>query len=153
MILLFNLENHPSRASVERVFHLKKVEFRYVPESEFNLPLFQLVIPEALRKAGPLGANALGAPGKLSASVTGKLPASPVSAVSAFTDPMIIFAGLSNQEISDLIDHMNQAGVRIPLKAVLTPTSKDWTPIYLHEHLKEEHEAYESWRKQKAKGN
>ncbi|MBR3403948.1 MAG: hypothetical protein IKG91_01480, partial [Firmicutes bacterium] len=105
MILLFNLENHPSRASLERVFHLKKAEFRYVPESEFNLPLFQLVIPEALRKAGPLGANALGASGKLSASVTSKLPAAvtgkisgaPASTVSAFTDPMIIFAGLSNQ--------------------------------------------------------
>ena len=148
MILLFNLENHPSRASLERVFHLKKAEFRHVPESEFMLPLFQLVMPEALRKADPLAA-----PGKLSASVTGKLPASPVSAVSAFTDPMIIFAVLSNQEVSDLIDRMNQAGVSIPLKAVLTPTSKDWTPVYLHEHLKEEHAAYEAWRKQKAKGN
>lgn len=153
MILLFNLENHPSRASLESVLRLKKAEFRHVPESELTFPLFQLVMPEALRKAGPLGANALGAPGKLSASVTGKLPASPVSAVSAFTDPMIIFAGLSNQEVSDLIDRMNQAGVRIPLKAVLTPTSKDWTPVYLHDHLKEEHEAYEAWRKQKAKGN
>ena len=153
MILLFNLENHPSRASLERVFHLKKAEFRHVPESELMLPLFQLVMPEALRKAGPLGANALGASGKLSASVTGKLSASPVSAAPAFTDPMIIFAGLSNQEVSDLIDRMNQAGVRIPLKAVLTPTSKDWTPVYLHEHLKEEHAAYEAWRKQKAKGN
>ena len=128
MILLFNLQDHPSRETLEGVFRLKKAEFRHVPAEEFTLPLSQLALPSVLRRSNPLF----------------YAPETP-----AFSDPMIVFAGLSNETVNELIDLLNRSGApRIPLKAVLTPTSRDWTPVYLHEHLKAEHEAYETWKKQ-----
>ena len=39
---------------------------------------------------------------------------------------MMIFAGLSNQRLDELLKAMRKAGVRVPYKAILTETNCTW---------------------------
>lgn len=133
MILLFQMNSHPSLAAINGVAFFTRQEVRYVEESQYTTPLKDLAFPEL---ALPKAPKALQAP----------LPSLP--------EPMMLFAGMDHEEVSRFIDLLNQTGApRIALKAVLTPTSMEWTPLELYEHLKEEHAYYEDLAKQRKEEN
>lgn len=57
-----------------------------------------------------------------------------------FSDPMLVFCGMSQKDVSDLLDEMRRLKMpSIPLKAVLTPTNAGWPSWYLHRQLQEEY--------------
>ena len=58
-----------------------------------------------------------------------------------FDEEMIVMHNFTNKTIDSLIKALNKCGVgRVPLKAVITPTSKDWDSLTLIKALKADHE-------------
>lgn len=89
----------------------------------------------------PVDNGALGAPvGDLCA---GKPlpPAAPLIAVPE--RPALIVSGLSHQtgELGRFIDLVKDSGADLPLRAMVTPTSKEWTLSRLLLELNQEHDA------------
>lgn len=54
----------------------------------------------------------------------------------------VVLANFRERDLDTLLDLMKQAQVQIPLKAVVTPTSRSWVFGDLLAHLAEEHAAY-----------
>lgn len=58
-----------------------------------------------------------------------------------FDEEMIVMHNFTNKTIDSLIRVLNKCGVgRVPLKAVITPTSKEWDSLTLIKALKADHE-------------
>jgi len=53
--------------------------------------------------------------------------------------PAIVLANFKDKEVDRLLAMLKQAGAQIPLKAVVTPTSRNWTFGELLLHLQKEH--------------
>ncbi len=56
--------------------------------------------------------------------------------------PALVLANFKDKDVDTLLDLMKQAQVNIPLKAVVTPTNKNWVFGDLLAHLQEEHAAF-----------
>ena len=56
--------------------------------------------------------------------------------------PALVLANFKDKDVDTLLDLMKQAQVNIPLKDVVTPTSKSWVFGDLLAHLQEEHTAF-----------
>lgn len=74
------------------------------------------------------------------------LPAAPVERAPAapaapFREPMLVMANLTRPQFDGLLGDMRSQGVRVPLKAVLTPVNVGWDSVRLHDELLREHEA------------
>lgn len=61
---------------------------------------------------------------------------------------MLVFAGLSNQKLDELLKAMRKAGVRVNYKAILTETNCRWTVPELYHELAAEHETMQNMRMQ-----
>ena len=60
----------------------------------------------------------------------------------AFADEMLVFCHMTNAQLNRFLQTLKQQRVpAFPLKAILTPTNADWTPIALCAELKEERAA------------
>ena len=67
-----------------------------------------------------------------------------------FSDPMLVFCGLSQGKLDQLLTAMGRSGLpRIALKAMLTPTNAGWTSQQLWTELRREHAAMEAQRRRK----
>lgn len=57
--------------------------------------------------------------------------------------PALIVSGLSHQsgELGQFIDRVKESGAELPLRAMVTPTSKHWTLAQLLLELNSEHDA------------
>lgn len=67
-----------------------------------------------------------------------------------FEDPMLIFAGLTNQRLNQFLKLMSKNKVpQIALKAVLTEHNAGWDSVTLHDELVKEHEFMTSQNGQK----
>lgn len=64
----------------------------------------------------------------------------------AFTDEMLVLAFLDDAQQEKLLAALRQAGVRIPLKAVLTMSNRSWTALQLHDELLREDAAMRAER-------
>ena len=59
-----------------------------------------------------------------------------------FTDEMLVMCGFSGQQLNALLAAMKQNRLSpVALKAMLTPTNRDWNALQLHEELRKEHAA------------
>ena len=56
--------------------------------------------------------------------------------------PAIVLANFRSKDVDTLLDLLRTAQVQIPLKAVVTPTSRRWVFGDLLAHLEEEHRAF-----------
>lgn len=59
---------------------------------------------------------------------------------------MMVFAGLGNPKLDELLKAMRRVGVRIDYKAILTETNCTWTVPELYRELAAEHEAMKNIR-------
>lgn len=60
----------------------------------------------------------------------------------AFPEEMLVFCHMTNAQLNRFLQTLKQQRVpAFPLKAILTPTNADWTPIALCAELKEERAA------------
>ena len=64
--------------------------------------------------------------------------------------PALVLANFKEKDLDTLLDLMKQAQVIIPLKAVVTPSNKNWVFGDLLAHLSEEHVSFTSAAKEQA---
>lgn len=56
-----------------------------------------------------------------------------------FDDPMIIFANFSDNHLDEILKSLSLNGIKVPLKAVMNETNKEWSAMYLYKNLLAEH--------------
>ena len=62
----------------------------------------------------------------------------------------LVLANFKEKDVDTLLDLMKQAKVNIPLKAIVTPSNKNWVFGDLLAHLQEEHAAFTAAAKEQA---
>ena len=112
-VLLYNCSG-PQWSKLRQVFVMQKLRMKAVEPGQYGLPLAQV-----LEGSGE------------TAGVEGE-----------FSDPMLVFCSLTGPQLDRLLGAMKRAKLPpIPLKAVLTPTNRDWTSQQLWQELRWEHQA------------
>lgn len=60
-------------------------------------------------------------------------------------EPMLIMGNLDDEEVEQLLAYLRHPDIpKVPIKAVLTDTSINWSISYLYDHLKEEYKKFQS---------
>lgn len=75
-------------------------------------------------------------------------PAASPAAQGSFSDTMLVLHALSSVQLDSLLRAMREAGISIPLKAVVTEENATWTALRLHEELAREHRAMHGEKRQ-----
>ena len=112
-VLLYNCSG-PQWAKLRQVFLMQKLRMKAVEPGQYGLTLTQV------------------------------LEGSPETAgvEEEFSDPMLVFCSLTGPQLDRLLTAMKRSKLPpIPLKAVLTPTNRDWNSQQLWQELRREHEA------------
>ena len=118
-VLMYNCSS-PEWAKLRQIFLMLRVRIRQVTPEQYGLTLEELLSrSEEIR---------------------------PVE--ESFSDPMLIFCGLAQGRLDQILMAMSRAGLpRIALKAMLTPTNKSWTSQQLWTELRLEHDAMTAQQK------
>ena len=61
--------------------------------------------------------------------------------VEPFTEELLVMAGLNERQLDAVLTDLRRRKVRVPLKAVVTPTNAAWTPGELYDELCRERQA------------
>ena len=80
----------------------------------------------------------------------GKTVAQLLGEVETKTARTLVLANFKEKDVDTLLDLMKQAKVNIPLKAIVTPSNKNWVFGDLLAHLQEEHTAFTAAAKEQA---
>lgn len=65
--------------------------------------------------------------------------AAQAESIDRFNVPMLVMCGMLADQLNAFLSALKEAGIRIPLKAVLTPSNVAWTSSALHAALSSEH--------------
>lgn len=119
MILLYNIKNKPFTPKLKSILLRLGIRIKVVDPSHYNQPISSL----------------------LSGSTPQSSAASDlINDTTLFDDEMMVMAGLTNARLDVFLAALRKEGIRIPLKAILTPHNSNWTSIQLHDELVLEHE-------------
>ena len=61
--------------------------------------------------------------------------------VKPLAEPMLVFHGFENSELDAALKNLKNCGVKIPLKAVTTPTNMSWDAYTFYDNLSKERKA------------
>ena len=112
-VLLYNCSG-PQWSKLRQVFVMQKLRMKAVEPGQYGLPLAQV-----LEGSGE-----------------------PAGVEEEFSDPMLVFCSLTGPQLDRLLGAMKRAKLPpIPLKAVLTPTNREWDSVALHAELCRERQA------------
>lgn len=118
-VLLYNCSG-PQWAKLRQVLVMQKLRMKAVDPSQYGLTLTQVL--------------------------EGSQEASGVE--EEFSDPMLVFCSITGPHLDRLLGSMKRSKLPpIPLKAVLTPTNRDWTSQQLWQELRREHQAMQERQK------
>ncbi len=110
--LFYNFSEERMRKAKFALLPLK-IRTKAVSKTDYNQPLGYLV------------------------GIKGIEPASAESDGGDFDEEMIVMHNFNSRTVDSLIRALNKCGVgRVPLKAVITPTNKDWNSVQLYNAVK-----------------
>lgn len=116
-ILLFHVEDKTLKSGIEQALFPFHIRVKKVPRSDYCKPLGILAgIIKEEQTTEPYFGQELDA-------------------------PMMIFVGISDGKLDSILQSLRSRKVRLPYKAVLTPTNALRTPLKCFEELRREHEA------------
>ena len=120
-VLMYNCSG-PEWAKLRQIFLMLRVRIRPVEADQYGLTLAELLSRSGEKRG----------------------------VEEDFSDPMLVFCGLSQGKLDQLLTAMGRSGLpRIALKAMLTPTNAGWTSQQLWTELRREHAAMEAQRGRK----
>lgn len=120
-VLMYNCSG-PEWAKLRQIFLMLRVRIRPVEADQYGLTLAELLSRSGEKRG----------------------------VEEDFSDPMLVFCGLSQGKLDQLLTAMGRSGLpRIALKAMLTPTNAGWTSQQLWTELRREHAAMEAQRRRK----
>ena len=112
-VLLYNCSG-PQWAKLRQVLVMQRLRMKAVEPGQYGLPLAQLL--EGSEETAGVEEE--------------------------FSDPMLVFCSLTGPKLDQLLGAMKRSKLPpIPLKAVLTPSNRDWTSQQLWQELRREHQA------------
>lgn len=115
LLLTYNLKPG-SAAGLEAICRNLDIRIREVSPGEYGLPIGALAGIPLARAPVPVAAPA-----------------------AAFDDEMLVICHTLSNQLEALLKAMRKGGVRIGLKAVLTPVNVAWNSTDLHSELAHEH--------------
>lgn len=113
-VLLYNFQEESRRKAVKAVLFRLCIPVREVPPEAQGLPLKTLLGPE-MPKAGE------------------------TAPAESFREEMIVMQGLEPRLFHGFLEGLKAAGIRVPLKAVVTEHNAEWSSLRLHAELRAEH--------------
>lgn len=113
LLLTYNL-NAQTAAALKRLCDGLQIRCRAVQHAEYALPI-----------------------GALAGIPVARVPAAPSD--QSFDDAMLVICFMLSDQLDALLAAMRQAGVRVALKAVLTPSNVVWNSVQLRDALLSEH--------------
>ena len=125
-ILLFHIDEPSLKQALQKALLPFRIRLKRVPESDYVLTLGELagLPPLAAAEPAPSGDETS------SATEADSIPA-----------PMMIFAGIPDGKLNLILKRLRDSRIRLPYKAVLTPTKQGWTPVQCFREIRREHEA------------
>ena len=79
--------------------------------------------------------------GETLAALVGRADRENAPCEATFADEMLVFVDFDNGLLNRFLSEARNAGISVPLKAVLTPTNARWTSLRLREEISREREA------------
>ena len=125
-ILLFHIDEPSLKQALQKALLPFRIRLKRVPESDYVLTLGELAGLPPLAAAEPAPSD----DEAFSATETDSIPA-----------PMMIFAGIPDGKLNLILNRLRDSRIRLPYKAVLTPTDQSWTPVQCFREIRREHEA------------
>ena len=123
--LLYNFTDKARTDKVKFIFVLMGIKIRNVPREDYLQPM-----------------------GALSGAVQMERT-DEVYEGEGFGEEMLVICNLTDAQMNRMLAYFRKEGIRIPLKAALTPTNMNWNSIELHDELVREHEAVQKQVKEK----
>ena len=115
-VLMYNFADEKRRRAVKALLFRFSIPCREVPAEEQHHPLGAVLELEGFEAGEEEEEN-------------------------AFRDEMLVMHDLSRRQFNGLLGGMKQAGVQVPLKAVVTAHNVGWSGARLCRELRAEHEA------------
>lgn len=115
-VLCYNLKGTKKGKQIAMIFGFLGYKVRHVEKEEYMLPV-----------------GALAGTGKAE-------DAASVCAEDGFSDEMLVINAASEDMMDKALFLMRKEGIKIGLKAMLTPSNREWTSIALHDEIQKEHE-------------
>lgn len=116
-VLLFHVEDKTMKLRIEQALFPFHIRLKKIPPQDYGKTL-----------------------GVLAGIVKEEIPAEAYGG-DELDAPMMIFAGIPDPKLDAMLRSLRAQNVRLPYKAILTPTNMDWTPPACFAELKQEHEA------------
>lgn len=124
-ILLYNITNEEHKKKIKALVLRLKIRVRLVEKSRYGEPVGHLAGLDIAEAAEDV---------QFSPDGNG------TQDTDDFSDPMLIFCFLPDATLNQLLQGLRKAGIRIPLKAVLTPTNCTWNSRKIYREIAREHE-------------
>lgn len=115
-VLLYNITDKKRTDKIKFIFVLMGIRIKTVDKADYLKPIGSLAGME-------------GIPGD-----TG------IYEGEGFDDEMLVINHFTDGQMNQMLAYLKKEGIRIDLKAALTPTNQFWNSIELHEELLREHE-------------
>ena len=117
VILAFNIPPE-KQTKLRMLCALVKAQFKPVAPADYSLTLGELILGKSAAPEANVDAD-------------------------TFNDEMLVIAGLAGQKFNLFLHDFKRMGIPpIPLKAMLTATNAEWTPVQLHKELCAERDAF-----------
>ncbi len=122
IVLLYNIKGHSYAPQLITIMLKMGIHAKVVNTEDYS------------RKIGEL----IGIPGNPS----GNPPV--VSPSNTIDEEMIVMHNFTESRLNQFLGELRKAGIRIPLKAIVTPHNSNWTSYELHAELAQEREAFQN---------
>lgn len=115
-VLCYNLKGTKKGKQIAMIFGFLGYKVRHVGKEEYHVPIGVLA-----------GAD----------KMEGERP---VFEEEGFSDEMLVMNAESEEMMDKALFLMRKEGLKVGLKAMLTPSNRAWTSIALHDEIQKEHE-------------
>ena len=150
-VLLYNFMDEARRKKVKAALFRCALPSREVGPEEQDQPIGVLLGMPGYEKAF-LSEELLGKPEELLGEAeerpqeeqSKEIPEKNSGRSAPFTEEMIVMQDLTSRQFHGFLDGLKAAGIRVPLKAVVTEHNAGWSSGRLCRELKAEHEAMQA---------
>ncbi|MFV0361496.1 MAG: DUF3783 domain-containing protein [Suipraeoptans sp.] len=125
VLLVYNVTDEAKKKLLSRIFGFLGFKLRAVEKKEYNIPLGVLTGIDTLDSEIA------------------------VYDEEGFTDEMLVIQSDKEASLDKALFLMKEEKIRIGLKAMVTPTNKEWTTIDLYKEISKDHEYMKNKQKER----
>ena len=115
-VLCYNLKGTKKGKQIAMIFGFLGYKVRHVEKEEYHVPIGVLAGADKMEDERPVFEG------------------------EGFSDEMLVMNAESEEMMDKALFLMRKEGVKVGLKAMLTPSNREWTSTALHDEIQKEHE-------------